>query len=323
MRAKLAALVLLALLPITLGASEWEVWKGCRLIPNDYNDADSFNVEYQGQRYIIRLYFVDAPETDNSFPDRVAEQARHHGKTDEEVIHIGRYSSAVAAQLLSNSFSVITRRQDARGRSSMPRFYGFVTTSDGEDLGEVLVASGLARSYGAAAHAPGRRSISEMRSRYDALEQSARKNRYGIYSPSPLRAINRADSNKSSQSGSISGTAIAPQGVQTDNLDVDSILPEPTISAPANPSAPTFTFSEPGIKKSESPSSPTQQAPTKGKVNINTASSTELQTLPGIGPKSAERIIDGRPYSSVEDLRYVPRIPQKTFDEIIPLCTVD
>lgn len=38
------------------------------------------------------------------------------------------------------------------------------------------------------------------------------------------------------------------------------------------------------------------------KININSASSKELQTLAGIGEVRAQSIIDGRPYSSIEQL---------------------
>ena len=37
-------------------------------------------------------------------------------------------------------------------------------------------------------------------------------------------------------------------------------------------------------------------------VNINTASEAELDTLPGIGPVTAQKIIVSRPYSSLEEL---------------------
>lgn len=194
MKFPIALFAFLFLLPPAIHAAEWETWKNCRLIPNDANDADSFHVSYQGGHYIIRLYFVDAPETDKSFPDRVAEQVRHHGKTADEVLHTGRYASAATAELLSRPFTVVTSRQDAMGRSSIPRFFGFVTTSDGEDLGEVLMANGLARSYGAAAQAPGKPSVASLRARYDHLEKSAKRKGYGIYSPAPLRSINRANS---------------------------------------------------------------------------------------------------------------------------------
>lgn len=37
-------------------------------------------------------------------------------------------------------------------------------------------------------------------------------------------------------------------------------------------------------------------------ININTASSQELEALPGIGPVTAEKIISGRPYNKIEEL---------------------
>ncbi len=39
-----------------------------------------------------------------------------------------------------------------------------------------------------------------------------------------------------------------------------------------------------------------------GLVNVNTASAAELDKLWGIGPVTAQKIIEGRPYSSVEEL---------------------
>ena len=38
------------------------------------------------------------------------------------------------------------------------------------------------------------------------------------------------------------------------------------------------------------------------KVNLNTATAEELDSLPGIGEKRSEAIIKGRPYKSVADL---------------------
>lgn len=42
-----------------------------------------------------------------------------------------------------------------------------------------------------------------------------------------------------------------------------------------------------------------------GPVDINTASKRELETIPGIGPVLADRIIQGRPYRSVDELRRI------------------
>ena len=54
-----------------------------------------------------------------------------------------------------------------------------------------------------------------------------------------------------------------------------------------------------------------------GPVNINTASATDLETLPGIGAKTAGRIVEYRqkngPFKKIEELMNVPGIGEKNF----------
>ncbi|MBM4432039.1 MAG: ComEA family DNA-binding protein, partial [Chloroflexi bacterium] len=59
-----------------------------------------------------------------------------------------------------------------------------------------------------------------------------------------------------------------------------------------------------------------------GKVNINTATAEELDTLPGIGPTMAQRIIEGRPYSSIEEITRVKGIGEATYEKLRDLITV-
>jgi competence protein ComEA len=61
-------------------------------------------------------------------------------------------------------------------------------------------------------------------------------------------------------------------------------------------------------------------------VNINTASAVEIATLPGIGAKTAARIVEYRQkngsFKKVEELMNVRGIGEKNFLKLKPLVTV-
>ena len=74
------------------------------------------------------------------------------------------------------------------------------------------------------------------------------------------------------------------------------------------------------------PSGEATATPSGDLVNINTASADVLATLPGIGPTTAQRIVDYRtengPFARIEDLLNVAGIGPATFDNINTLITV-
>lgn len=80
----------------------------------------------------------------------------------------------------------------------------------------------------------------------------------------------------------------------------------------------------PESKRSTGPSKKELQL--TGAINVNSANQTELQKLPGIGPKLSQRILDERAkasFKSVEDLRRVSGIGPKTLEKLRPYVTIE
>ena len=63
-----------------------------------------------------------------------------------------------------------------------------------------------------------------------------------------------------------------------------------------------------------------------GPINVNTASATELEALPGVGEVIAQAIVDYRtengPFASVDQLLDVSGIGEATLEDIRELVTV-
>ena len=69
-----------------------------------------------------------------------------------------------------------------------------------------------------------------------------------------------------------------------------------------------------------------QSAAPAATVNLNTATATQIATLPGIGEKVAQRIIEYREkngsFKKVEELMNVKGIGEKSFLKLKPLVTL-
>jgi DNA uptake protein ComE-like DNA-binding protein len=157
---------------------DWATLDNCQLVPNKANDGDSFHIRANETEYLVRLYFVDAPETANLGPERLIEQAEYFGVSVPQVIEIGLTAKKFVDAKLSEPFTVVTRLAGGLGRSEIQRIYGLVRTKDG-DLGEQLIANGLARIHGAGAAPPGGSSSAAEHQKLEELEREAKRQKLG------------------------------------------------------------------------------------------------------------------------------------------------
>jgi endonuclease YncB( thermonuclease family) len=170
-----------------VAAEDWTVLNDCRLIANPSNDGDSFHVQAGKRHYVFRLYFVDAPETDASIPERVGEQAEYWGLKPEVVLKLGEKARSFTRDFLKGEFTVYTRREDAMGRGERKRYYAVVATRGGR-LADALVSNGLARVYGEQTDLPDGTEAKKCWARLRVLERAAKKAGLGGWAKTGLRS---------------------------------------------------------------------------------------------------------------------------------------
>ncbi len=123
--------------------------------------------------------------------------------------------------------------------------------------------------------------------------------------------------------GSIVKDALVAAGGATSQADLDNI----NLALPLQDGMHVLV-----PRKGETPAPSSASSPvlnvtsSTGRININTASQEELETLPGIGPSLARRIIQYReangPFRNIEDILQVKGIGEATFERIKNLITV-
>jgi micrococcal nuclease len=179
-------LIVTLLLCVIAGASyaaeskPWVTLTNCVYVVTKYNDGDSFRVRSGTNEFTLRLYYVDAPETTMSYPERVHQQSEHFGITMDEALKVGAQAKERVQELLREPFIVRTRWASAAGRGRETRYYGFVEVG-GKSLAEVLVSEGLAQPKGVAPNLPDGEKASAYMQKLEGLEQAAHQKRVGAW----------------------------------------------------------------------------------------------------------------------------------------------
>ncbi len=273
----------------------WVTLQDCRYLPNPSNDGDSFHARVGRRQYIFRLYFVDAPETDAGLSERTEEQAEYFGVTPALALKVGEAAKEFTRKKLQQPFIVRTCRQDALGRSKLERFYAFVQVGT-KDLGEELVANGLARLHGTASQAPGLDLPEREWEKLRRLEREAKAERVGGWG-----------ANYGRLNAQIQTKPEKPE-------DSFQAFFHPTAEKPRDSFDAFFHSKQAAHPPVTSAVAPATDVGTK--LDVNSATESELDSLPGIGPVLAARIIAARPFTSADDLRRVKGIGVKTYEKI-------
>jgi competence ComEA-like helix-hairpin-helix protein len=245
---------------------KWETLEHCELVTNALADGDSFHVLHSGREYVFRLYFVDAPEKDPTLTERIQDQAAYFGVAPESVTRAGVLAARFTrGQLTGTNFTVLTRWQNAMGRSSLARFYAVVLIGQA-NLAEELVAHGLARIYGLHANFPGGPRSTTFVNQLKHLELTAREKQLGVWDERQFPRVEDGHPAASTKTTPAVATEVTPAA--TAKVELNSATLEELVALPGV-----------GRKLAE-----------RIVAHRPYATVDDLAAVPGIGPKTLAKV---------------------------------
>lgn len=280
--AALAAIVFLFLAGSLSAQNPLEKLENLRLLDERAFDADSFHVTDGAKDYHLRLYLVDAPETG-------AGDATMARRVREQTRYFG-LPSADETLALGKAAAERTRRLLAQP------FTAYTAGTSG------LGRSAEPRIYAYVVTAEGR----------DLGEQLVAE---GWARAQGMGRVNHT------------GVTQAEQRARLADLEVSAALGRLGVWAKSDPDRLLALRAEERRESGElaaisAAASGAAPASDGAPIDLNTASEAQLQGLPGIGPALAKRIVEARPYTTVDDLVRVRGIGPVFLERVRPSITV-
>jgi hypothetical protein len=159
---------------------------GAEFVESRTNEPDAFRLKIGTEEFIFVLYFVDALEASWTHPQRVAEQARWFGNTQNQAIVDGGVVAMnyVAELLKTKPFTVLTRWERVPNSS---RYYALINVQHEPGkrayLADLLVRKGYARIHGINTFLPSddSRRMEDYLVELNGLAKQARLQKQGIW----------------------------------------------------------------------------------------------------------------------------------------------
>ena len=276
-----AVLLCVVSLAIPVSAADLETIKNVTLVENEWNDGDSFKVRADGKDLHLRLYFVDCLET--TYGNKADDD-----RIKEQQNHFGLDEPGVVLRF--------GREAAAYVKQALAKPF--------------TIHTGYAKALGRSAS--GR--VYAFVETHDGDDLAHRLVELGL-----ARVHGQ--------------TRPSPGGMESDlvieelrDIRAMAMLKRSGIWAETNPD---FLAERRKVQRDAKQARKAfrtklkaYDAPTTANpINLNTASKKQLETISGIGPVLAAKIISNRPWRTVDDLLNVSGIGQNTLEKIRPYVT--